>query len=217
MDNKKIIGAILGVVAFIALVAGATFAWLTTTVNVTNGTYNGKTKNFVIAYAGSPLVSNPVMLAQADTLKSKITTQADAATEGDAWAAVTASKTTADAAASSFKITLNITDNTINANAVVYAVCKGACPSTALISAINTSGTSPTATCATGGTVVACGVVPKLSTSPIVMYDDTTTFNTEAAASETYNIYFWYDGPTITDANVGQIFAGYISASASQQ
>ena len=217
MDHKKLIGTVLGVIAFVALIAGATFAWLSASVNVSNGTYQIKSKNFVINYAGSPTIENPIMLAQANTLISKMTTKSAASDTGDAWAAVTASKTANDAAASSFKLILNIDTNTISKNGVVYAVCKGACPATALISAINTSAATPTATCATGGTVVSCGVITKQSTASVVLYNDTTTFNTEADANATYNIYFWLDGPTIDNTNLGQEFAGYISASATQQ
>lgn len=222
MDNKKLIGTVLGVIAFVALIAGATFAWLTATVTVTNGAYGGKTKNFVIEYAGSPKVTSPVMLSLANAVKANMTSQSQASAENDAWAAVTASKTANDAAASSFKLKLNINANTISDNGLLWALCKGTCPATALVTAFNPSagnpaGSSPTATCATGGTVVACGVVPKLSTTTIELYNDTATFNTEAAASQTYNFYIWLDGDTIDDDNIGQGFDGYISAAASQQ
>lgn len=212
MNNKKLIGTILGVIAFIALIAGATFAWLSASVNITNGTYNIKSKNFVINYAGSPTIENPVMLAQANTLKSNITNKSQASDTGDAWAAVTASKTENDAAASSFKLTLNISTNTLDSNSLVYAVCNGQCPSTTLISSIDTSTLS--ATC--GTSVVACGVIEGGSNTAVDLYTDNTTFNTESDASATYNIYFWLDGPTIGEDDMGATFSGYISASASQ-
>ena len=43
MDRKKLIGTIIGVIFFVALIAGATFAWLTFNANVTNGNYNVST------------------------------------------------------------------------------------------------------------------------------------------------------------------------------
>ena len=221
MDNKKIIGAILGVVAFIALVAGATFAWLTATVNVTNGTYNNITsKNFLIGYNGGSDVLNPIMLDKSDSTPAKIvaggsTTTAE--TSGtDAWVAVTASKTADDAAASLFKLTLNITTNTFATNSIVYAVCKeGSCPSntSVLITAINT--TSKTATCASG--VASCGVIEGGSATAVDILSDTSTFNTEAAVSAKYNIFVWLDGPTIGEGDKGASFSGHISASATQQ
>lgn len=215
MDRRKMIGAVLGVIAFIALIAGATFAWLTGSFTAGTGNYNIKTKNFVITYAGSADISNPIMLSYSNSLISKMTTQTSAATANDAWAALTASKTENDAPASSFKITLNVSNNTLTTNSIVWAVCKGNCPATALITAINTS--TPSATCATGGTVVACGVIPKTKTSGTVqLYNDTSTFNVAGAANQTYNVYFWLDGPTIADADANKSFSGYISASATQ-
>lgn len=215
MDKKKLIGAVLGIIAFVALIAGATFAWLTGTFSTASNTYNVKTKNFVINYAGSAEIANPVMLSYTNALIANMTSESEAATSGDSWAAVTASKTANDAAASSFKLTLNVSGNNFATNSIVWAVCKGDCPATALITAINT--TNATATCATGNTVVACGVIPKTTTSGTVdLYDDTSTFNVETAVSQTYNVYFWLDGPTIGDGDVGKTFSGYISASARQ-
>lgn len=217
MDKRKMIGAVLGVIAFIALIAGATFAWLTGTFTPTTGNYDTKTKNFVITYAGSADIVNPVMLSYSNSLKSKMTTQTSAATANDAWAALTASKTANDAPASSFKLILNVSGNTLTTNSIVWAVCKGDCPATQLITAINTSASTPTATCATGGTVVACGVIPSSKKSGTVqLYNDTSTFNVAGDASQTYNVYFWLDGPTVADADAGKSFSGYISASATQ-
>lgn len=44
MDKKKLIGTIIGVTMFAALIAGATFAWLTFSATITNGSYNTGTK-----------------------------------------------------------------------------------------------------------------------------------------------------------------------------
>lgn len=217
MDRRKLIGAILGVIAFVALIAGATFAWLTGSFTASTGNYNTKTKNFVITYAGSADIGNPVMLSYSNSLISKMTSATSAATSGDAWAAVTASKTANDAPASSFKLTLNVSGNTLTTNSIVWAVCKGDCQTTALISAINTS--TPSATCASGSgnKVVACGVIPSTKKSGTVqLYNDTSTFNVAGDANQTYNVYFWLDGPTIADGDAGKTFSGYISASATQ-
>ena len=50
MNKKKMLGAIIGIIAFIALVAGATYAWITNGLGVSNGIYNVATKNFVINF-----------------------------------------------------------------------------------------------------------------------------------------------------------------------
>ena len=214
MDNKKLIGTILGVIAFIALIAGATFAWLSVNANVVNTVFNSATsKNFTFTYAGSADVSGFKQLTVANSTKANITNASAASTSGDGWAAVTASKGANTPKAGIFRLKLNITTNTITTSSVIYAVCKGICPTTALVTAV--SGT--TATCGTGTNIVACGVVPATSTTAINLYDDTTTFNVDGAVSTTtYNIYFWLNSATIANADLGKKFVGSISAQASQ-
>ncbi len=67
MDKKKMIGAIVGVIAFIALVAGATYAWLTNSLAVTNGTYNVASKNFLINFTKGTQISSLPILSSATT------------------------------------------------------------------------------------------------------------------------------------------------------
>ena len=50
MDKKKLIGTIIGVTMFAALIAGATFAWLTFNATITEGTYNAASMNFLVDY-----------------------------------------------------------------------------------------------------------------------------------------------------------------------
>ena len=52
MDTKKTIGAVVGVIAFIALIAGATFAWFTASATVTNATYNGTVCSYSLTVTG---------------------------------------------------------------------------------------------------------------------------------------------------------------------
>lgn len=66
MDKKKLIGTIIGVVAFAALIAGATYAYLSMSVNVTNGTgvYNAKSMHFLVDYTkGTDIGSIPLLAA----------------------------------------------------------------------------------------------------------------------------------------------------------
>jgi hypothetical protein len=100
----------------------------------------------------------------------------------------------------------------LTTNSALWAVCKGDCPTTALITAV--SGT--TATCGTGTNIVACGVVPAGSTTAIILYSDTSTFNVDAAASATYNFYAWLNSETIANADLGKGISGDIIAEASQ-
>ena len=215
MDKKKLIGTIIGVMAFAALIAGATFAWFTATVTINNGSYTGTAKNFVFTFAGSANIGNNLAIIDSTTsTTSNITSSASAAVANDGWAAITASKTANDAPAKSFKLLLNITTNTLTTNSLVYAVCKGDCPTTALVTAVSTSGTNHTATCGSG--VASCGVIAKGSTSAVTLYDDTSTFNVTSAKSQIYNVYFWLDGPAISNNDMNKQFAAKINASAEQ-
>ncbi len=62
MNTKKLIGTILGVIMFAALIAGATFAWLTFGVTIGENVLAGNTVNFVIDYTnGSAITTLPIL------------------------------------------------------------------------------------------------------------------------------------------------------------
>ena len=210
MDKKKLIGTIIGVTLFIALIAGATFAWLTANATTTNGNYTATTKNFIITYAGGTQINAVKQLSSATT--ATITSETSAATEGDGWLAVTASKSANSAKASDFSIKLHVTKNNLTTKAVTYAVCNGACPTGVALATVS----SGTATCASG--VASCGTIAAgASETEIVLLQDTETFNTDAAVGNTtYNVYFWLDSGTIANADIGKTFSGYIYAWAQQ-
>ncbi len=213
MDNKKLIGTIVGVIGFVALIAGATFAWLTINANVTNASVNGTSRNFIITYAGSAQIGGNIpQIASGSATTAAITTAGSASVANDSWAAVSASKTANSAAAGSFKLMLHLDANNMTTNSIVYAVCKGACPTTAALATVSNG----TATCASG--VAACGLITAGATTPDVqLHNDTSTFNTDAAVSTTtYNIYFWANANTVADADMGKGIGGYIYATASQ-
>lgn len=69
MDKKKLMGLIIGIILFAALIVGATFAWLTYAINVTNGNYNVETSCFDVNYENGAdisgtlnMVANPLMV-----------------------------------------------------------------------------------------------------------------------------------------------------------
>ena len=204
MNSKKLIGAILGIIAFVALIAGATFAWLSVTANVTNQ-YNGTTKNFIINYTRTGDISNLQQLS--NPTKSQFTTS-------NGKSIVKASKTANSAPSRNFQLIFNITQNTFVTNSVIYAVCKSTeCPSTSLATV-----TPSSITC--GGNV-SCGKVLAGSLQPVTMLIDESTFLTDSAVSEvTYEIYFWIDSNIISNADMnvsgGAQINGNISASATQ-
>ena len=210
MNTKKLIGTIIGVTLFVILIAGATYAWLSTTANVTNSVFNGTAKNFFITYEGSANISNLKQIPSGDALTGTITTETNAATADDGWAAVSASKTANQAPASSFKLNLAIATNTLASNSLIYAVCKGNCPTDVALATIDNG----TVTCATG--VAACNAITAGSTTTEVLYNDTETFNVEGAANQTYNVYFWLDSETLSNDDMGAEFSGYIYAEATQ-
>ncbi|MBR7041909.1 MAG: hypothetical protein IKI04_00240 [Bacilli bacterium] len=211
MNTKKLIGTIIGVIAFVALVAGATFAWITITAGTTNAIYNTGSRNFTITYNGGTTIDKVVMLNSGSATTAKITSATAASTTGDGWLAVTASKTATNAIASSFKINLSISTNTITSNSIVWAICKGNCPSTAALATVS----GGAATCATD--VTACGLINGGSKTAVTLYNDTTTFKKLAAVSATtYNIYFWLNADTIVEGDIGKKFYGFIYAQATQ-
>lgn len=131
MNTKKLIGTILGVILFAALIAGATFAWLSGDVTVINtNTLNTAITNFVVDYTtGSAVRDLPIV----DSTIAKPGTVADtnAGTLAGAETAVTAivikrpsnSTTIPDGHAS---IWLNTTSTTaLTRHSVVkWAICR---------------------------------------------------------------------------------------------
>lgn len=122
MNQKKLIGTIIGVLLFAALIAGATFAWFTFSVNVSNGNYNATTGKFSIDYVGGgEITSAPTVTTgtpENATVKQITAKLSDASISG--------------------KITIKLTTSSTNllttSGAINYAVCTS---------------TSPTSTCTT--------------------------------------------------------------------
>lgn len=206
MDKKKFIGTIVGVIFFVALIAGATFAWLTFNASVTNGNYAGSTLNFTYNYTtGTDVTKINILTA---------TPARNAITAGTGYVALTASKPAGSAKASKFDLILKKTTNEIGvSNVVKYAVCKSATAtdcnnsaSTAIPSATNT-------------TWVALGTI-STGTTDQTLYSDTSSFAAEGAATANYYVYFWVNGDAIITGNqnqvVGKSFAGYIYATSQQ-
>lgn len=216
MDKKKLIGAIIGVTMFAALIAGATFAWLSFNASVAAPVFNNATsRNFIINYLGDTSITNLVQIKSGGATTSAITTAATASASGDSWAAVTASKAANTAKASSFKIQASLTTNTMSTNSIAYAVCKGACSTTTVLATFTGTGTGVTATCGSG--ITACGTIPAGTTGTVTLYNDTSTFNTlSEVTTTTYNIYFWANANTITNNDSGKSIKGYIYAEATQ-
>lgn len=207
MNKQKLIGTIIGVIFFVALIAGATFAWLTFNATVTNGTYKGTSLNFTYTYNGGNTV-NKISILGATPARNSIKDQAG-------YVVLTASKAANTAKASSFNIKLHKTSSSITPESVIrYAVCKG--------TAANCDNTASTAIPSTTNTTfLAYGQLGTWdSNKDITLYSDTSTFANEGAASATYYVYLWIDGTLVTSTNqssiIGKSFSGYIHASSTQ-
>ena len=134
MNKKKLIGTIIGVIAFGVLIAGATFAWLTYSFNATNGTYNLGSMNFNVDFVkGTAITSIPTL---------------STATPSTAESLMVKAKKASSSAPGDLTIYLNTdsenTDSTLMAStAINYAVCVGTCAS---FDSITTKGTLTSST-----------------------------------------------------------------------
>ena len=202
MDKRKLIGTIIGVIMFAALIAGATFAWLSFTANVVDSELNATTRNFIITYTGGTEVDY--------MLQTKTPTRAVLGTQGKT--TVEATKSNKASPTSNFTLTLTIESNTLATKSIVYAVCKGTCPENVNLATVSGSGTNTTASCASG--VASCGTI--YGTNPVTLHVDTETFNTSDAATTKYEIFFWLNPATMINADLDKSIYGKISASATQ-
>ena len=130
MSNKKLIGTIIGVIAFAALISGATFAWLTYSVNVTGGTYNGASTNFVVNYTkGTDISDVPILTSPTvSTARSLV---------------VSANKTSTSVDGTlSIKLTTTSSDILTTSGAIKYKACQGECADlTSNVGTVTASGT----------------------------------------------------------------------------
>jgi len=209
MDKKKLIGMIIGITMFAALIAGATFAWLTFTANFSNNTINASTRNFTFSYTQGTAVSNLIWTTSAPA-RNIITT-------GNGYITLAATKTARTPEASSFKIILQKDTMEIAvAGLIKYAVCRSNTASDCNNSATSTIPTS------VSGNWVAVGTVTT-ATGAQTLYDDTTTFNVyseTASVTGNYYVYFWLDSAVLTNSNMasaqGKKMVGYVYAEAVQ-
>jgi len=207
MNTKKLIGMVIGIILFAALIAGATFAWLSFTANITNANLTGSSRNFTFTYAQGTAISELLPLTQ--------TPARNAITSGKGYITVSATKTANTPRASSFKLILNITETEVGVPGLIrFAVCRHATAS----NCNNAVSTAIPATTPSGG-FVAVGTVNN-TTGTQILYNDTDTFKNAGAATGNYYIYFWIDASLITSANLssaeGKKFAGHIYAEATQ-
>ena len=130
MSNKKLLGTIIGVIAFAALISGATFAWLTYAVNVTGGTYNGASTNFVVNYTkGTDISDVPILTSPTVSTARRLV--------------VSANKTSTSVDGTlSIKLTTTSSDILTTSGAIKYKACQGECADlTSNVGTVTASGT----------------------------------------------------------------------------
>ncbi len=220
MNTKKLIGMIIGVVMFAALIAGATFAWLTYTATTSNGTIRmdgntSRTRNFTFSTTTGSAMNGTITT----TIAGQPKRNAFASMGGYQYYELTLSKAADTPYASSVKLVLKKPVNQITATGVWrYAVCRGG----SVASTCNNSSSNaiPSST-NTANWVVVNGEITT-GTAEQVLWEDTASkvgtstsgagnvFKDTGAASATYYVYFWLDAAAITDANFNQVDQKYV-------
>ena len=202
MNTKKLIGTIIGVALFAALVAGATFAWLSFSATVQNATKTFTSRNFTFT---SPTGTNITALRFLSGSPVRNTF-----TGGSDYVALSLSKGANTPYASSVKLMLKKPTNEFTvANALKYAVCRS---STAADCDNQAATAIPSATSNSNWVVVNGSITT--GTADQVLFEDLATatdgpftitsttgspFAVTGAASTVYYIYFWVDPSVVQD------------------
>ena len=175
MDTKKTIGAVIGVIAFVALIAGATFAWFTASAAVTNATYNGTACSYALTVTGGNInTSLPLASSTASSDYFYAKTHATIGAQG-VMSTVTAKLASACSAslAGTAKIEAKITAGASTDCPLSYAVF---------------SGSTTTYT----GEPLAKGTITSSAAKTL------TTTGTLTTTDQTYKIWLYLDGDVIT-------------------
>lgn len=195
-NNKKIVGTIIGVIFFVILIAGATFAWLSYMINVTNGTYNTKTKNFFVNYTsgqdinGLPMYYDYYGITDQDLYND------------NALISISASLGNPDVSGN-IEIMLHVNDTPdnlalISSECIKYAVWEeGNCQSNEISECADEFGI--------------------LESSNLNINNNITLYSDALSTTTTdYNIGLWIDKELVTNNVIGLNFSGYIFAYATQ-
>ncbi len=177
MDTKKTIGAVVGVIAFIALIAGATFAWFTASAAVTNATYNGTVCSYSLTVTGGNInTSLPLASSTASSAYHYSKTHATIGAQG-VMSTVTAKLASACSASSA---------GVAEIRATISAGASTNCPlSYAVFSGATTD---------FSGAPLAKGTITSASAKTL------TTTSTLTTTDQTYKIWLYLDGDVITNS-----------------
>lgn len=187
MDKRKLIGTIIGVIMFAALIVGATYAWLSFTATVTNSTANGTTLKYTVNYGkGDDISDIPILVNGTTTTASEVTLTAQRP-QGSI----------ADNIKIYISTNASASDDIITSSgAIRYVICETSCNATFSGNTINSLTTESTVEIFSG------------------TLEGTTA--SASNKTHTYKIYFWLDAATITNDHINKKYSGYIHADSTQ-
>ena len=195
MDTKKTIGAVVGVIAFIALIAGATFAWFTASAAVTNATYNGTVCSYSLTVTGGNInTSLPLASSTASSAYHYSKTHATIGAQG-VMSTVTAKLASACSLSSA---------GVAEIRATISAGASTNCPlSYAVFSGATTD---------FSGASLAHGTITSASATTLI------TTGTLTTTDQTYKIWLYLDGDVITNsACMNLAYKGNITVTSTSQ
>lgn len=146
MDKRKLIGTIIGVTMFGALIVGATYAWLSFNATVTNAAANGRTLNYIVNYTKGTNISDIPILGTPTTSTASLVTVKAQKPAGSIADNITISLTTTS------------TGLTTTSGVVKYVICEGACDA-------NFSGNTINSVTATSTVDIYTGTLPGTATT----------------------------------------------------
>lgn len=196
MDKKKLIGTIIGVIAFGALIAGATFALLSYNIVLNNATYNFTSKNFSIVYNHGSDITGAKTYDETPT-----TADFTGPTDGKV------------------DITASTVANSLNGVMAIYIFINSSTPSQVL-----TSGAVKYAVIEDGSSYTLSTTPYKgnLDSSSLTVENEgykkeIITNISVTSTPKTYHVYIWVDGTLVDDTFPDEAqFSGYIGATAVQ-
>lgn len=195
MDTKKTIGAVVGVIAFIALIAGATFAWFTASAAVTNATYNGTVCSYSLTVTGGNInTSLPLASATASSDYFYAKTHATIGAQG-VMSTVSA------------KLASECSESSAGVATIAATITSGASTNCPLSYAIFSGATTDFS-----GASLAHGTITSASATTLI------TTGTLTTTDQTYKIWLYLDGDVITNsACMNLAYKGNITVTSTSQ
>ena len=210
MDKRKLIGTIIGVAMFAALIAGATFAFLSFTATVNNATYNGTSMNFLVDYTkGTAITGLPQVKTGTPTNSASLVVVAskhDNSVDGH----------------TAIKLTTSSTGTLTTGGLVNWVICRD--PDVEEGTQVDDVCGSNFDNASNSGVITATSEIILLNDAALaegnsnVAADVTSDSNTYLIEEDgvSYFVYFWIDSSKINNSHINQTYTGYIHASATQ-